>query len=582
MVDPITTEVIRNQLQSAAGEMMRTLKRTAYDTVIYEIQDFGLGLYDRHCRLLAEAPGLAVFTRGNDYALRRLVDHVGEENMHHGDVLLLNYPYWSSAHTLDVLAVSPIFAGQEYDRLVGYTAAKVHWLDLGQKDAGYCLDTTDLHQEGLILPGVKIYERGALNRQLEEIIRFNSRMPDRVIGNLNAQIACLRIGEQRVREMIARYGVDTFEQAARQILDHGERVARSRLARLPKGTWSAEGWVDHDGVDMDTMLKLKVTVTITDDAFTVDFTGSHDMVRGPVNLTVGDTMGVSALAFKGLTTPDLPANDGHFRPLRVVAPEGTLVHATPPAPTFTAWPSLYIPELIMQALAEAMPDEIPACSGGDICSVMLLGTDRRTGRMWLEANNDPVGFGGHAGADGESAIMHLSEPGCRNNPVEVMETRAPILVERYALRTDSGGPGRHRGGLGVERVYRFLQPGHALAIVLKTRTRPWGLAGGGQAAPNQVVLRAGTHRERVTGMVYEAMEAGDTITNLSGGGGGWGDPLTRDPEKVRDDVRDGYVSIEAARRDYGVVLNPSSLEIDWEETRKLRESAFSSRAGAAS
>ncbi|REJ37744.1 MAG: 5-oxoprolinase [Bacillota bacterium] len=572
LVDPITAEVIRSRLLSAAGEMMRTLKRTAYDTVVYEIQDFGLGLYDRQCRLLAEAPGLAVFTRSNDYALRRLVDHLGEESFEPGDVVLLNYPYWSGAHILDVLSVSPIYAGPSGDRLVGYTAAKVHWLDLGQKDPGYCLDTTDLHQEGLILPGVKICRRGQWNQELESIIRFNSRLPDRVIGNLHAQVACLRVGEQRVREIVDRFGLDTFQEAVQQILDHGERVARSRLAQLPKGTWSAEGWVDHDGIDRDTMLRLKVTVTITDDAFTVDLTGSHDMVRGPVNLTLGDTMGVSALAFKGLTTPDLPANEGHFRPLRVIAPEGTLVHAVPPAPTFTAWPSLYIPELIMQALAGAMPDRIPACSGGDICSVMLLGTDARTGRMWLEANNDGVGFGGHAGGDGESGIMHLSEPGSRNNPVEVMETRAPILVERYALRTDSGGPGRHRGGLGVERVYRFLQPGHALAVVLKTKTRPWGLAGGREGAPNQVVLRAGTARGQVTGKGYEAMGAGGTITNLPGGGGGWGDPFTRDPEKVRDDVRSGYVSVEAARRDYGVAVNPATFEIDWEETRRLRAS----------
>ncbi len=566
-VDAITSQVIHNYLLSAAREMLRNLKRTAYDTVIYEIQDFGLGIYDRNCRLLAEAPGLAVFTRGNDYGLQKMVELLGEENIHEGDVILFNWPYWSSNHTLDVLVGSPIFAQGE---LIGYTACKAHWLDLNQKDPGYCLDTTSIHQEGLILPGMKIYDRGVYSRDLERLIRFNSRIPDRVIGNMNAQISSCHTGERRVRELVEKFGAGTFKEAVEQILDHGERLSRARLAALPKGTFTAEEWVDDDGVDRDTMLKIKVTVTISEDEFLVDLTGSSDAVLGPMNMPVGSTLGVCGLAFKALTTPDSPANEGNFRPLKVIAPPGSLFNAQPPAATFMMWSDLYLPEVICKALAPAMPDVVPAASGGDICSWMGVGVHPDTGKIWLEASNEAVGFGGHMGGDGENGIMHLSEPGCRNNPIEVMETKAPLLIEHYGLRQDSAGPGRHRGGLGVTRVYRFLADATALTMVKKTKTRPWGLEGGGEADPNHVVVWAGTDRELRGGSVYEQMRTGEVMVNASGGGGGWGDPYARDPQKVLADVRGGYVSLEAARRDYGVVIDEGRMAVNESATAALR------------
>ena len=567
-VDQITVEVIHNYLLSAAREMNRNLIRTSYNTIIYEIHDFGLGIYDRHCRLLAEAPGLAIFTRGNDFALKKLVEFVGEENMHPGDLILLNYPYWSSAHTLDVMASSPIFHG---DRLVGYTVVKQHWLDLGQKDAGYCLDTTEIFQEGLFLPCVKLYNQGVLNKEVENIIRFNSRMPDRVIGDMNAQVSSCRTGERRVQELVEKFGLDTFEEAVEEILAHGERISRARLAELPKGTWSAEDWVDDDGIDKDTMVKIKVTVTVTDDEMLIDFTGSDPQAKGPINLPVGVTIAVCSLAFKGVTTPDTPANEGNFRPLRVEAPPGTLMHAVSPAATFTLWPALLATEVILKALAKGMPDVVPACSGGDIFDVMGVGIHPETGKMWLEATNEGVGFGGHAGGDGENGIMHLTEPGCRNNPIEVLETKAPMLIENYYLRQDSAGPGEHRGGVGVTRTYRFLAPSSALTLVKKTKTKPWGMAGGREGENGHVILRPGTDREEVTGMVYESMAPGEVLVNNSGGGGGWGDPFKRDPEKVLEDVRNEHVSIKSAREDYGVVIDPETMTVDAAATTSVRQ-----------
>lgn len=566
-LDPITVEVIHNYLLSAANEMERNLMRTAFSTIIYEIRDFGLGIYDSKCRMLAEAPGLAVFTRGNDYGLEKTVEFLKPENIHPGDVLLTSYPYWSSAHPLDVLAVSPIFFEGE---LLGYTAVKQHWLDLGQKDPGYILDSTDVFQEGLIMPGLKIYKKGVLDEELLNLIRFNSRLPNRVIGDMNAQISACRTGERRVIELIGRFGVETFQATVEEILDHGERIARARLADLPKGTWEAEDYADDDGIDRDTILKLKVKVTITDDEMIVDWTGSQPATRGPMNLPLGLTQGVSALAFKGITTPDTPANEGNYRPLRVIAPAGEMMHAIPPAPTFTVWAALLAPEVILKALAQGMPDRVPACSGGDVFDVMGLGVHPDTNLPWLEATNEGVGFGGHAGGDGEDAIMHLSEPGCRNNPVEVMEAKAPWIIEKYCMRPDSGGPGEYRGGVGVTRTYHFLHPSTALTLVKKTKTRPWGMAGGQDGAAGKVVVRPGTDRQQITGAIYDHFEPEEVLENNSGGGGGWGDPRKRDPQKVLLDVKNELVSLRSAREDYEVVIDAKTMTIDMEATRKLR------------
>jgi N-methylhydantoinase B len=247
------------------------------------------------------------------------------------------------------------------------------------------------------------------------------------------------------------------------------------------------------------------------------------------------------------------------------------MHAVPPAATFTLWPALLATEVVTKALAQGMPEIVPACSGGDVCSMMGVGMNPRTKKMWIEATNEGVGFGGHAGGDGENGIMHLTEPGCRNNPVEVLETKAPLLIERYGLRQDSGGPGEYRGGLGVTRVYHFLADASAITLVKKTKTRPWGMHGGYDGENCHVILRPGTERQRVTGMVYEPMAPGETLANCSGGGGGWGNPFKRDPQKVLNDVRNGYITLESAKQDYGVLIDPRTMTVDAAATAVLRQ-----------
>jgi N-methylhydantoinase B len=567
MNDSITIEVIRHGLLAAAEEMARNLCRTAYNTVVYEIHDYGIGIHDAAGDVVADAPGIAVFTRGNDHGIKAAKEFVGADAMLPGDVFLLNYPYWSSAHTLDPLVFAPIHVGGE---LIGFASCRVHVLDLKQKDPGYVLDSTDMYQEGLFFPATKLYREGEANEDIFNVIRFNSRLPERTIGDLQAQVSACVTGVRRTQAIAAKYGVPALTGAMEAINDHGERLARIALAKLPKGTWTAYDFVDSDGVDLDRMVKLNVTVTVTDDEMVIDWTGTDRDVRGPINLPVGQTAAFCSLVFKALTTPDTPVVAGNFRPLRIVTEPGSVVHAVPPMPTFTLWTGLLGGEVVLKALAQGMPDRVPACSGGDVCSMMGLGINPRNGEQWLEATNEAVGFGGHAGGDGADGIMHLTEPGCRSNPVEVLETKSPMFIESYGYRPDTGGAGRHRGGVGVGRAYRFTAPATGICLVYKTKTKPWAIGGGHEGDNNHIILNPGTEREVVQGGSYNRLEAGEVLVNNTGGGGGYGDPLERDPERVAADVRNGFVSVEAAGREYGVVVDPSTFEVDAAATVRLR------------
>ena len=566
MADAITTEVVRHGLLAAAEEVARNLCRTAYNTVVYEIHDYGIGIHNAAGDVVADAPGIAIFTRGNDAGIKKAIEFIGPENMEEGDVFILNYPYWSSAHTLDPLVFAPIRFEND---LIGFASCRIHITDLNQKDPGYVLDSTHMSQEGLMLPASKLYRRGVKNDDVFNIIKFNSRMPKHTIGDIQAQVSACVSGVRRTQEIAAKYGKTTLLEAMQTINEHGERLARLALAKLPKGTWTAVDYVDDDGINKDDLVKLQVTVTITDEEMVVDWTGSAENVQGPINLPAGQTEAVSSLIFKALTTPDSPVVAGNFTPLRVVTVPGSVVHAVPPMPTFTLWTGLLAGEVVLKALAQGMPDLVPACSGGDICSMMGLGINPQTGEPWQEATNEAVGFGGSATSDGEDGIMHLSEPGCRNNPVEVLETKSSMIIDSYGYRQDTGGAGKHRGGVGVSRAYRFTAPATGICIVYKTKTEPWPVAGGNPGRPNEIVLNPGTDREVVQGGSYNHMEAGDVLVNSTGGGGGYGLAFERDAAKVAHDVRNGFVSFEAAARDYGVVINPD-YSVNQEETSRLR------------
>src|SRR5689334_22109694 len=268
-LDGATVQVVWSYLLSAAEEMRRTLIRTAFNPVIYEVLDFGISIFDRNLDLVAEAPGLTFFLGANDYAIKKGVAYLGEENLDRGDIVLMNYPYWNSAHVMDCTLFAPVF-GRNDERPFAYTCIRAHWMDLGAKDPGYVLDSTDMHQEGLIFPGTKVYKRGKADRQIIELIRFNSRMPDLVLGDLDAQVAATRVGERRLVQVREKFGPERLDAAIARILEHGERVSRKAIGNLPDGTWTAATIVDGDGIT-DDPIPIQVAVTIADDLFKVDF-----------------------------------------------------------------------------------------------------------------------------------------------------------------------------------------------------------------------------------------------------------------------------------------------------------------------
>lgn len=568
MVDSITTEVIRHSMLSAAQEMARNLCRTAYNTIVYEIHDYGIGLHDPEGNTIAEAPGIAVFSGANDFGIQNSIDFLGVESMKPGDVIMINYPYWSAAHTLDPLVFGPIFFE---GALIGFSSCRVHLLDLKQKDPGYVLDSTDMYQEGIFFPAVKLYSEGKIREDIFNIIRFNSRMPERTIGDLQAQVSAVHTGDVRLQEIAKKYGAQTILEAMNEISEHGERLSRAAVARLPKGSWTATDFADSDGINLDELIEMTVTVTVEDDRMIIDWTATDKPAVGPINIPLGMTKAASRLAFKALTTPDTPICAGNFRNLEIRTTKGSLMEAVPPMPTFTLWPGLLAAEVVTKALAQGLPNVVPACTGGDVCDVMALGLNPRTNSTWLEATNDAVGFGAHSEADGEDGIMHPTEPGCRNNPVEVLESKGPMLIQRYGYRVDSGGPGTHRGGVGIERDYLFTAPTTAIVINYKTKTQPWSIAGGQPGQKNTVIVRPGTEKEKEVGVSTNYFEANEGITNLTGGGGGWGDPLKREPTKVMNDVVDGFVSVARASSDYGVVFHSDGTTVDEAATKTLRE-----------
>ncbi len=519
-LDGAALEVIRATFAAIADEMRTTLLRTSFSPVIYEVRDFGISIYDANRELIAEAPGLTRFLGANDYAVVKVVDRFGAGRLKPGDILVSNYPYWNGAHTYDATLLAPVFDAAR--RLpVAYLLIRVHWMDLGAKDPGYVLDSTDMHQEGLVLPGVRLVKEGVLDNSLVEIVRFNSRLPDQLMGDVNAQLAAIATGQRRMADALARFGIDRIERATAAILDHGERRTQRALAELPEGEWHAEDWLDGDGIT-DEPVKMAVTIRHRDGRFAVDFAGSAPATRGPINMPFGSTQASVKVAFKALTTPFEPANGGQTRALAIHAEPGSLFHAVYPAATFTQWAGGAVIELIFKALADVIPERIQASSGGDVPGFMMIGRHPDTGRLFAVSNNEPVGWGATAHHDGRAAGSHLAQSVVRNTPVEIIEARTALRVDALELRDGSGGTGRHSGGSGVRRLITFVADGEFLTITKRSKAAPWGLAGGGEGKPTRFVYFPGTGKERSTGTGRIKVSAGDQVEVLTGGGGGYG------------------------------------------------------------
>ncbi|HEY2530562.1 MAG TPA: hydantoinase B/oxoprolinase family protein, partial [Xanthobacteraceae bacterium] len=501
-----------------------------------------------------------IFLADLGVAVKDGIARYGLDGFAPGDILITNHGQVCGQHLNNIVIYAPCFHD---GKVPAFTASRAHWVDIGGARVGFgSVETTEIYQEGVQFRSLKIYEGGKRNETLWQIIHDNVRFPEAALGDLRAQIACCQLGIRRFGELLRRYGRATVEQSIHTIWDATERDARAFIARIPDGVYEAESFLDNDGRSLDKMLRIKVKVTIDGERMIVDFSQMNDQVPGPTNSGYSGGLAAARVAFKCLTQPHAPVNEGCFRPLELVLPEGKILNAKPPA-ALGLW-SIPLPtviDTILKALASVLPEQIPAAHKGDMggCSISGYKPD---GRRFLLMNIFGGGWGGRPHEDGESASVSICQGDVRSAPIELQEIQYPFLIERFALRTDSGGAGRHRGGLGVELTYRALQSCIANVNCERTKDPPWGLDGGKPGAVNAAMLvrRDGSERElkKATGV---EMEAGDRLIFYTAGGGGWGDPQTRDRQVVANDVRAGYVSPEAAQRDYGFAdVQPELVE----------------------
>jgi N-methylhydantoinase B len=544
--DPITTEVIRHGLDGAADAMRIALRRMAFSPVIYEICDFAAGLYDNQVRLLAQAKALPGFLGTLSFTIDACVEQIGVENLEDGDVIFSTDGYEIGSHQQDATVIVPGFwRGQ----LVGYAAVKAHHMDIGAKDP-YCTDTVDVFQEGTVFPSVRVYRAGVLQEDLYRTMLANSRLPTALEGDLKAQIAAAKLGLEGLFRLLDRFGLDVLTSCTQQMFDHGERVVRQFFAEIPDGRYVGGLTMDDNGVT-DDQVPVEVAVEVSGSDVTVDLTGSPPIQAGPINCPYATTASAVRIAIMSVAGGAESANEGFFRPITLKTRPGTMLHATKPAPIFLfGWAAMAVVDATYDALAKAMPDRVPAASGGDVCGFMIW-RQNDDGSYWGDGWDHSVGQGASARGDQRGPLMHISVSGVLTPSVEVIESRRPLLAERAEYAADSGGTGQYGGGPGIDFRYRALSDFFMTVGFDRTLSSPPGLAGGGPARPNRFVLRDsdGTEVERGKVTALQA-RAGSLILVETGGGGGWGDPALRDPELVRRDLRDGIVSEEKARQVY--------------------------------
>ena len=572
LVDPVLVEIVRNGVMAVTEEMKVNLMRTAYNMIIYEALDFTVGLFTKTGDTVSIGLGLPMFIRGMSETVKKKIRHFGPDGFAPGDILLTNDSYTTGSHLNHFTFTMPIFHD---GKLVGFSCCMAHWPDVGGTLGGI---TTDIFSEGLQMPIVKYARAGVVNQEIQEIIRMNVRLPERAMGDLRAQITAIKTGERRFLELLDRYGQEGVLDCIAALMDHAETAARERTRAIPDGVYEAESFMDDDAVDVGRRIPIRVKVIVSGDEMTVDLTDVSRQVRGFYNSGITTGHACAQVAYKCLTSPtDYPINDGSFRSLKTIVPPGRIISAVRPAPM--RWWMTYpmtIVDTIFKALAPVIPDRVIAGHHADLLIAALHGINPKTSEFFL-ANFGPLGggWGAKRSEDGVSATVCINDGDTHNSPSEQSEVKFPIVIERYALVPDSGGAGRHRGGLGVERVVRARVPMTFNTQVERAHCRPWGLEGGGDATGNEVALRLDGKwkTDFPNAKVLVAMlKPGDAFRLRSGGGGGHGSPLDRPVADVEADARQGYISAEAAREFYGVVLHPESLRADPAATEALRAS----------
>ena len=538
--DPITLDIIQNSLAAISDEMFVSMARAAMSSVIYEVLDFGVAITDGDGNLASAGAGIPGFVSMLAPAVRAIIEKYRHKGINPGDVFIANDPFVGGvSHANDVVLAKPVFFAEQ---VVAWAANKGHWVDIGGMVPGSMSPgATELFQEGLIIPELKLFEEGRQVEAIFDLIRANSRLPHQAIGDLWAGIAALRVGEQRLLDLCRKYGAETLLEAIRLYLDYGETVARCGLARLPKGRFEGADTLD-DG------RRIKAVITITDNEMIIDLRDNPEQDRGPINGTREATLVSAQAVFKAITAPDFWANAGSFRPLKLLTSPGTIFDARRPAAVSLYYENkIRSTDLICKTLAPYMPDRIPAGHFASICSTVIRslspGRDEKT---FVEP--EIGGWGADLNRDGDNAQFSVSHGDTFNCPVEVNETRNGIRVDRYALNPEPSGAGKFRGGKGIELHYRIIEEqGWVTAGYTRSVIPPWGIAGGGEGTVNRLeVERAGGELEAHNNVSNLELAKDDVVRITTGNGGGYGDPGERNGNAIRNDLRNGYVTVNEA------------------------------------
>ena len=544
--DPITLEIIQSSLQAASDEMFAAFRKTAMSAIIYEVLDMGTGITDADGNLASSGAGIPAFVGVLDKAVQRIIE-LNEGDIRPGDVFATNDPYYGGVtHLNDVVLAMPVFANGD---LVAWTANIAHWNDVGGMVPGSISnEAKEIFQEGLRLPAVKLISGGKPIDSVMEIMKANSRLPDFLQGDMWAGIAAARVGERRIVELVAKYGLDTFTTALRTFMEYGEQVALRALRGLPKGVFSLDE-------EQDSGVVYSATVEITDDEFIVDLRDNPDQDPGPNNASRDGTLIAAQMVFMNITGAHASANAGHFKPLRLLTRPGSVFDAQPPAAFATYYEvEIRLYDVIWRCLASYLGDRLPAGSFASVCGTFIGGPHPDTGRHFTIVEPQLGGWGGSAHADGNNAMFSGFHGDTFNCPAEVAEARYGLYVEQLALDDVTGGEGERRGGKGIVLDYRVRSNGCFFTCAYtRNKQKPWPLHGGREGSPNYVeVIRPDGSVEEYAVVTALDVNEGDVIRIHTATGGGYGDPRRRPRELVLEDLRNGYVTEETARAVYGL------------------------------
>lgn len=565
-IDPITFAVVKNAMDSIVDEVAYTVLRTARSEIVKDVMDYSAAICDRHGQMIAQAKTIALHLGAIPEAMAEVRKRYGDA-LAPGDAVIVNDPYQGGMHLPDIFMFVPFFYREE---LEGFCVVICHHTDVGGRVPGSnASDSTEVYQEGLRIPVVKLYERGVVNDIMERVIAQNVRVPDRVLGDLRAQYAASQVGVRELTALFDRYGRDDARRYFAELLDYAERLTREEIRRWPKGTFHFEDFIDDDGLSPEP-IPIRVALTVHEDRVSVDYTGSSPQVRAAINSTLSYTKSCTYLSVRCALKGDVPNNAGVFRCIEVHVPEGTVLNPIEPAAVAArALTGYRVFDAMLGALAQVVPDRIPAAGEGGNTVVCLSGK-KDDGSSYIIVDMICGAWGGRPGSDGIEAITNASQ-NLSNTPVETLEAQHPVRVEAYELEPDSCGAGRYRGGLGIRRSYRVLADDVLLQLRAdRMKFQPYGLQGGLPAKSASNRLQHAGETTELASKVGMRIARGSVVTHTQPGGGGFGDPLLRPAQEIERDVWDHKLSADFVRQHYRAVVDPASGRLDAARTQALR------------